>query len=285
LISGLTSGDYRKNSLSLNRSCELVSISKTAYYYKAKNRESDAKIEGYLKLLAQNHKRWGFNKMRLKAKSDEKPWNHKRVYRIYCKLGLNIRIKPRKRIPKGEARMLVQPINPNVCWSADFMSDALSCGDKFRTFNVIDDYNREALLVEAEASLPANKIINLLDKKAVFRGYPDVIRTDNGPEFRSATFKSWALKHNILIQYIQPGKPAQNGFIERFNRTYREEVLDMNLFSNLAEVKEITREWTKDYNNERPHESLDGLAPINFAKKREEALTRFRQENSSFRQY
>ncbi len=269
--------------MSLNRSCELVSISKTAYYYKSKKCEDNKEIEEYLKLLAKEHKRWGFNKMMLKAKLEEKPWNHKRVYRIYCKLGLNIRIKPRKRIPKGEAKMLFQPVSSNVCWSADFMSDVLLCGDKFRTFNVIDDYNREGILVEPSTSLPANRITNLLDQKAALIGYPDIIRVDNGPEFRSSTFKNWAIKQGVLINYIQPGKPAQNGFIERFNRTYREEVLDMNLFNNLQEVKEITNEWLKEYNNDRPHESLKGLAPVGFAKKHKELLTMSKQKNSPFR--
>lgn len=281
-MSGLIRGDYKGCCLSLNRSCKLVSISKTGYYHKPKKRYQDAEIEVYLKLLARNHKRWGFDKMMLKAKADNKPWNHKRVYRIYCSLGLNIRIKPRKRIPKGEAKVLVQPTAPNICWSVDFMSDVLVCGDKFRTFNVIDDYNREGLLIEAGTSLPSNKIIRLLDQLALTRGYPDMIRADNGPEFRSSLFRSWALKHKILIHYIQPGKPAQNGFIERFNRTYREEVLDMNLFSNLIEAREISVEWLKDYNNERPHESLCGLAPVDFAKRRELSL-KLEQRYSSFR--
>jgi len=285
LIPDLTSGSYQNQALSLNRACNLVSVSKTAYYYKSKKNTADAEIEEYLQLLAEHHKRWGINKMMLKAKADGKPWNHKRVYRIYCKLGLNIRVKPRKRIPKGEAKMLIQPTYSNVCWSADFMSDVLLCGYRFRTFNVIDDYNREALLVEPGTSLPANKIIVLLDQKALSRGYPEMIRVDNGPELRSSVFKAWAKRHNILIQYIQPGKPAQNGFIERFNRTYREEILDMNLFSSLAEVKEITKGWLKEYNKERPHESLAGLSPINFAKKRDELLTKDSQKNSPFGWY
>jgi len=221
--------------------------------------------------------------MMLKTKMEGKSWNHKRVRRIYCELGLNIRIKPRKRLPKGEAQMLLQPIYSNVCWSADFMSDVLLCGSKFRTFNVIDDYNRECLLVEPGVSLPAERIIGLLDKKALMNGYPDIIRVDNGPEFRSSTFKDWAKKRGIFINYIQPGKPAQNGFIERFNRTYREEILDMNLFNNLKEVKEITNEWLKEYNNERPHESLKGLTPVSFAKKHKELVSMSKQRNSPFR--
>jgi putative transposase len=170
LILELTSGAYQRCHLSLNSSCKLVSISKTAYYHKPKKRNQEVEIECYLRRLAQEHKRWGFNKMMLKAKADDKCWNHKRVYRIYCRLGLNIRIKPRKRIPKGEAKMLIQPIYPNICWSADFMSDVLFCGRKFRTFNVIDDYNREGLLAEPGASLPANKITMLIDQIALISG-------------------------------------------------------------------------------------------------------------------
>jgi putative transposase len=181
---------YRSYCLSLNRACELVSISKTAYYHKPKKRSTDMEIESYLRLLAQEHKRWGFDKMMLKAKTDTKTWNHKHVYRIYCELGLNIRVKPRKRMPKGEAKMLTQPIYSNMCWSIDFMSDVLSYGYKFRTFNVIDDYNREGLLVMPGSSLPANKVTMLLDQVALTRGYPVMIRVDNGPEFRSTVFRA-----------------------------------------------------------------------------------------------
>ena len=258
-----------------------MSISKRAYYYRPKKKSGDEEISVYLKALAETHKRWGSDKMKLKAQVDKKPWNHKRIYRIYCELGLNIRVKPRKRIPKGEAKMLVQPIKPNVCWSIDFMSDALIDGKKFRTFNVIDDYNRECLLIEAGFSLPAIRVTRLLDQFAVNRGYPEMIRMDNGPEFASSVFRDWAKQHNVLIHYIQPGKPAQNGFIERFNRTYREEVLDMNLFSHLQEVREITREWLSSYNQERPHESLAGMSPISFAQQHMKKLAN-KSENSIF---
>ena len=221
--------------------------------------------------------------MMQKSKLDKKCWNHKRVYRIYCELGLNIRIKPRKRIPAGEAKALMQPLQANVCWSLDFMSDALHNGRRFRTFNVIDDYNREALLVAPSYSLPAQRVTQLLEQVALTRGYPATIRVDHGPEFESNEFKSWAKEHHILIHFIQPGKPAQNGFIERFNRTYREDILDMNLFFNLQEVKRITKEWMRSYNQERPHESLAGMAPIPFAQAREK-LTKIKQGNSTFKQ-
>jgi len=261
-----------------------MSISKTAYYHIPKKRLGDEEIARYLQSLAELHKRWGFEKMRQKAKIDGKPWNHKRIRRIYCHLGLNIRVKPRKRIPKGEAKMLIQPIRSNICWSMDFMSDALMEGRKFRTFNVIDDYNREALMVQPSFSLPAIKVTQLLDQIALQRGYPEVIRVDNGPEFRSGTFADWGKEHGILINYTQPGKPAQNGFIERFNRTYREDILDMNLFGNLQEVCFITHEWLTMYNMERPHQALAGKTPIGFAQYRLQYASN-NAEQSTSKQY
>ena len=261
-----------------------MSISKTAYYYKPKKSQGDEEIIEYLQALAATHKRWGFEKMKDKAKVDEKPWNHKRIRRIYCELGLNIRVKPRKRIPKGEAKMLIQPIRANVCWSMDFMSDAMINGRKFRTFNVIDDYNREALMVQPSFSLPAIKVTQLLEQIALRRGYPEMIRVDNGTEFRSDAFAVWAKKHHILLNFTQPGKPAQNGFIERFNRTYREDVLDMNLFSNLQEVNFITREWLNMYNKERPHQALAGKTPFGFAQQRFQRASN-NAENSTSKRY
>lgn len=246
-----------------------MSISKTAYYYTPIKHADDEEIKNYLFSLIKEHKRWGFDKMMLKIKNDKKPWNHKRVYRIYCENNLNIRVKPRKRIPAGDAKILCQPLQKNICWSMDFMSDALENGQKFRTFNVIDDYNRECLLIKPSYSLAANKITFFLDQLGALRGYPEMIRVDNGPEFRSIEFQEWAKKNRVLIHFIQPGKPSQNAFIERFNRSYREDVLDMNLFRDLIEVDDITQAWIKTYNFDRPHESLEGLAPIHFASKRE----------------
>lgn len=245
-----------------------MSVSTSAYYYKPKKRLGDQAIEDCLHSLAAAHPRWGFDKMMLKIKNDEQPWNHKRVKRIYCELGLNIRIKPRKRLAKGEARVLMQPLKPNLCWSIDFMTDTLACGQKFRTLNVLDDYNRECLLIEPSISLPARRVVQLLARVINEKGRPEMIRVDNGPEFISSTFRAWAAKKNILLHFIQPGKPAQNGFVERFNRSFREEILDMTLFNTLSEARACSKSWMKIYNNERPHESLAGLAPIEFALRR-----------------
>lgn len=193
-------------------------------------------------------------------------WNHKRIRRVYCELGLNLRKKPKKRLPAREVKALLQPLKPNYCWSMDFMSDALTTGQKFRTFNVIDDFNREVLGILVSKNLPASCIIRYLNFIAQFRGYPVIIRVDNGPEFIAKEFVMWAIKNHITIDYIQPGKPAQNAYIERFNRTYREDVLDIYLFETTGEVQNITDKWLADYNQNRPHESLKNLSPLEFSR-------------------
>lgn len=257
--------DYK---IGIRMASRICGISPSAYYYQPIKKADDEAIKELLRQLAAEYPRWGFDKMMGKIKR-QYPWNHKRVYRIYCELGLNIRIKPRKRIPCGEMKALSQPLQRNYCWSMDFMTDALSDGRAFRTLNILDDFNREALLIEPRHSFPATQVIRQIDQLAVERGYPEMIRVDNGPEFSSAVFKTWAKNLGILIHYIQPGKSAQNGFIERFNRTYREDILDMNVFRGIWEVKEITRRWMQIYNSERPHESLGNLTPVAFARARE----------------
>lgn len=191
------------------------------------------------------------------------------MYRIYCELGLNLKTKPKKRRVNRQATSLSYPILANACWSMDFMSDRLSNGGRFRTFNVIDDYNRELLLIKPSVSLPATAVTASLDRLADLRGYPNRIRVDNGPEFTSQVFQSWAARHDIKIDYIQPGKPAQNALIERLNRTYREDILDAYLFDSLEEVIEITATWQYRYNHERPHDGLGGRSPIGFAQARQ----------------
>lgn len=145
------------------------------------------------------------------------------------------------------------------------MSDALWYGQRFRTFNLVDDFNREGIAIEIDLSLPAKRIIRVLDRVASERGYPAKLRVDNGPELTSIHMAQWAETHGVELEFIQPGKPMQNGFIERFNRTYREEVLDMYVFNTIGEVREITEAWLLDYNKLRPHESLGNLTPHEFA--------------------
>jgi len=155
------------------------------------------------------------------------------------------------------------------------MSDTLWCGRVFRTFNMVDDYNREALAIEIDLNLPAQRIIRVLERVAAWRGYPAKIRMDNGPELTSVKMAEWAEEHGVELEFIQPGKPTQNSYIERFNRTYREEVLDFYVFRKLSEVREVTDRWLIEYNEERPHYSLGNLTPAEYA------AVNQRQENSN----
>ena len=146
----------------------------------------------------------------------------------------------------------------------DFMSDSLFCGRRFRTFNVVDDFSREALAIEIDVGLPSDRVIRVLERIVAWRGYPSKLRSDNGPEFVSAALAEWAEAHGIELEFIQPGKPTQNSYVERFNRTFRDEVLNMYVFRSLSEVREITQNWISEYNEERPHDSLGDLTPYEF---------------------
>jgi len=144
------------------------------------------------------------------------------------------------------------------------MSDALWSGQRFRTFNLIDDYNREALTIDVDRSLPAGRVVRALDRAAAWRGYPKKLRVDNGPELTSVRLADWADDNDVELEFTEPGRPMQNGFVERFNRTYRTEVLDLYIFKKLKEVQEITDNWVIEYNEERPHESLGNLTPKEY---------------------
>jgi putative transposase len=241
-----------------------LDLSRSVYHYQAKKTD-DRQIEQELLQLAEIHPRWGSRKMSDYLRNQGYGWNHKRIHRVYCNLTLNLKRKPKKRLPARAAQVLTQPTQANESWSLDFMSDSLSNGRAFRTLNILDDFNREALWIEVDTSLPAERVIRVLEMIILWRGKPKQIRMDNGPELISHRLEEWAQAHHIELAHIQPGKPAQNAYIERFNRTFREEVLDAYLFSSLEEVRQIVELWLDAYNAVRPHESLQGLSPYQFA--------------------
>jgi len=226
---------------------------------------ADPEIANELRQLAEHHPRWGCGKMTDYLRNQGHTWNHKRIRRVYRALSLHLQRKPKKRLPARTAHPLVVPDEANQTWSLDFMSDTLSDGRTFRTLNVIDDYNREALWIEVDTSLPSEHVVRVLEQLLFWRGKPSSIRMDNGPELISQRLASWARKQRIELAHIQPGKPAQNAYIERFNRTFREDVLDAYLFDDLQEVREITQQWLEVYNTIRPHEALQGLPPRQYA--------------------
>lgn len=255
--------------MSVSRGCHCVSLSRAAYYRPPVARAvRDAEVISALNALVEAHPRWGFWKYFDRLRTLGHRWNHKHVYRVYCALSLNQPRRTKRRLPNREAVPLLVPEGPNQVWSADFMSDGLYSGPRFRTFNLIDDYNREGLAIEIDTSLRAPRLLRVLDRLKAERGLPDVLRVDNGPEFLSQLLIDWAQANGVLIQYIQPGKPNQNAFIERFNRTYRNEVLDLYLFRNLDEVREITSRWLVEYNEQRPHDALGGIPPAVYAKEK-----------------
>ena len=227
-------------------------------------KKDDSQVIAKLSELAELHPTRGFDEYFGRIRNEGLKWNRKRVLRVYRSMNLKMRRKRKRRLPKRIQTPLTVPVHPNVCWSMDFMSDALTSGRKLRVFNVIDDYNREALAVEVDFSFPAQGVIRVLDEISLHRKLPQQIRVDNGPEFISKTLVKWCNSKGVALSYIQPGKPAQNAFIERFNRLFREDVLDAYLFDTIQQTRIISTKWKDDYNYNHPHGSLKGMSPKQY---------------------
>ena len=248
--------------VSIRLACEAFGISETCYRYQAKLSDDNAYIADWLIRLTHNQKNWGFGLCFSYLRNvREYQWNHKRVYRIYKELELNLRIKPKKRLKREKPEPLFVPEAPNEVWSMDFMHDQLSDGRSFRLLNVIDDFNREGLGIEVDFSLPAERVIRCLDNIIQWRGAPSIIRCDNGPEYISGLLVQWAERKEIQIQYIQPGKPQQNAYVERYNRTVRYDWLNQYLFESIEQVQHYATKWLWTYNHERPNMALGGITP------------------------
>jgi Transposase and inactivated derivatives len=242
--------------------CEALVISETCYRYQAKNDGDNGFIADWLLRLTTTHRTWGFGLCFLYLRNVKGyGYNHKRVYRIYKDLELNLRIKPKRRLKRDKPEALAVPRQMNDTWSMDFMHDRLDDGRSFRTFNVIDDYNREGLGIEVDLSLPSARVIRTLEHIIEWRGKPKTIRCDNGPEYVSQQLRDWADKQKIRLQYIQPGNPQQNAYVERFNRTVRHEWLNQHLFETIAHAQETATRWLWLYNNDRPNMAIGGITP------------------------
>ena len=211
----------------------------------------------------------GFWKIFSRLRNNGKRWNHKRVYRVYKLMRFNKRSRLRKRLPARVKQPLTTPISPNDTWSIDFVSDCLECGRKFRVLNILDDFDRTAIGQEISMSMPADRVIRILEKIIWTKGKPKAIRCDNGPEFISHKFQDWCKANDIIIKYTQPGCPTQNSYIERINGSYRRGVLDAYIFRVVGDVRDITEKWMKDYNENRPHCSLGDMSPEEYRKKYE----------------
>jgi putative transposase len=249
--------------VSHRQACATLSVPRSSLQYNPKFK-NDTPLINALQSLVEKHPAIGFWQSHFRLRRKGHSWNHKKVYRVYTSLKLNIRRRFKKRLPTRVKQALFQPETINHVWSIDFMSDSLWDGRKFRVLNVMDDYNREMLAMEADFSLPSIRVIRVLEYLKEFRGLPLMIRVDNGPEFISHRLDEWCRKHNVFLLYIQPGKPMQNGYVERCNGSVRKELLNANVFYTLDEVRAYIEEWMLDYNNERPHKALGYRAPIDL---------------------
>jgi putative transposase len=249
--------------LSARRADRTLGLSRSARHYRPRPRDDAPLIETIESHLKDNPGH-GFSLLFDQA-LHPRGFGKTRSWRVYVALKLNLPRRGKRRLPDRIREPLEVPMHANHTWSADFMADALWSGRRFRTFNVNDDFNRESLRIEIDTSLPSQRVIRALDELVELRGAPRRLRLDNGPEFISAALRQWAQQHGIELIHIQPGKPTQNAYIERFNRTFRTEVLDRYVFTSLNEVRRMAEDWRHRYNHDRPHRSLGGLSPIRYA--------------------
>lgn len=247
--------------VSERQACSVLNVNRSSYQYIPKIKDDEKVIEE-LNQLIEKHPSIGFWMCYYRIRQKGYLWNHKRVYRIYTNMKLNIRRRAKKRLPARVKQQLFQPSMINEVWSIDFMHDSLWDGRCYRLLNVIDDYNREILAIEADTSLPVLRLIRVLERLKESRGLPQIIRVDNGPEFISQKLDYWCKEHKVQLMFIQPGKPTQNAFIERCNGSIRRELLNAYVFKSIAEVRQKTDEWKNDYNLNRPHQALNYKTPL-----------------------
>ena len=245
--------------------CELVRLQRCSFRYRSR-KPDDASVRLRLKELAQERPRFGYPRLHILLRREGWPINRKKVYRLYCEEKLKLRPKKRKRIASGLRVTPTVATKANHIWTMDFMSDTLSCGRRFRALSIVDAYSRKCLSVEVDTSLPGERVVRVLEHLREWRGLPQVIQVDNGPEFTGRRLDEWAYKNRVKLHPaqwapVEPGKPIQNAHIESFNGRLRDECLNLEWFSTLREAQRVIEKWCEDYNQQRPHSALDNLPP------------------------
>jgi putative transposase len=251
--------------LTVQQACRVVRLSRAAFYrppVPASRR--DAAVIAALTDVVARYPRWGFWKCFDRLRLEGHRWNHKRVHRVYGALRLNLPRRTTRRVPRRIRQPLAAPPVLNHVWALDFMTEPLYDGRCVRLLTAVDEGNREGLEIAMGVSLPSRRVTRELDALVAVHGCPSAIRVDNGPEFTAQTFVDWCGERGVAIYYIQPGKPDQNAYIERFNRSYRTEVLNAHLFESIAQLRALTDAWLRVYNHERPHDSLGRVPPLTF---------------------
>jgi putative transposase len=247
------------------RACGLIRIARSSCRYRS-CRRPDEEVRSRLRDLAAKRPRFGYRRLHVLLGREGYAMNHKRLYRLYRHEGLMVRRRKRKRIAVTARQPMPVPASPNERWSMDFMRDTLDSGRPFRTFNVVDEFSRECLAIEVDTSLPGPRVVRVLDRIAANRGLPKMILIDNGAEFTSKVFDTWAYRLRVQLHFINPGKPNETPFIESFNGKFRDECLNEHWFTGLNDARFTIECWRQDYNQVRPHSSLGDKTPEQYAR-------------------
>ena len=247
--------------------CRVLSLSRATWQYRSQRKRDDEPLKAAILRIAEKRRRFGQDRIFLVLRREGWKDNHKRVSRVYGELGLSLRLKRRQKRSAAVRAPMPAPTKPNQVWSMDFVHDRLASNRGFKSLTVIDECSRECLAIEVDFGISGERVIRVLNRLIELRGKPEAIRSDNGPEFAGNALDAWAYATGVKLDFIQPGKPTQNGYCESFNGRFREECLNDNQFQTLVEAQVVIEAWRTDYNNERPHSSLNGLTPSEFAAK------------------
>ena len=249
--------------LSERRACGLAGLGRSSYRYRRQGPD-ESELRKRLRELAGERRRYGYRRLTVLLRREGQGVNHKRVYRLYREEGLSVRRRKRKRIGAVERQPLTMPTGTNQRWSMDFVADGLGDGRKFRSLNIVDDYSRECVAAEVDTSISGGRVVRVLERLRERRGLPQVLVTDNGPEFAGQALDVWAYARGVKRHFIEPGKPVQNAFVESFNGKMRDECLNEHWFGTVAEARQTIEAWRRDYNEVRPHSSLGNQTPQEF---------------------
>lgn len=259
---------------SLRRACRVIGLSTATWRYQRRTSATNRAVLARLQAHAAVRARFGYRRLHILLEREGLVVNHKRVHRIYRAAGLQVRRRRRKRLTRAERAPLPSPSQRRERWSMDFTVDTLADGRGFRTLNIVDDFTRECVAIEVDRSLPGLRVARVLDRLDAAIGLPQCIVVDNGPEFAGRTLDAWAYARGVTLRFIRPGKPIENAYVESFNGKFRDECLNEHWFVNIVDAKEAIERWRVDYNTVRPHSSLSGATPEQFARIAEGARRR-----------
>lgn len=254
--------------LSIRSACRILGLQQSTFFYRPTRVRDDEPLKAKIREVIEKHQDHGRPMLvwRLRERHGVTD-NHKRIYRLYKELGLQIGKRSRKRKKSERRFMFLAPKRPNELWAMDFVSDSFECGRKFRVLTVKDLFTHEALVLYVDRSIPGRRVAEVLSQLIAKRGKPRAIICDNGTEYTSKAMDQWAHANGVELQFIQPGKPIQNAFIESFNGKLRASCLNFNSFQDLPDARAIIEAWRITYNFDRPNKPLGKLTPAEFAKK------------------